>query len=59
VGCRGEGNLQFTFKFEMFYSGSEILVAHSNITVAPKFIYLFIYNVFNEAPINNCGLICG
>jgi hypothetical protein len=35
VGCTGEGNLQFSSTFEIFYSGSEVLVAHSKGTVAP------------------------
>jgi hypothetical protein len=36
-GCEREGNLWFNFKFEIFYSGSEVSVAHSKITVAPLF----------------------
>ena len=30
-GSRGEGILCFKLKFEIFYSGREILVAHTNL----------------------------
>jgi hypothetical protein len=34
-GCRGEGNLGLSFKFEIFYPGREVSLAHSLLTVAP------------------------
>ena len=40
-GMQGRREPLIIFKFEMFYAGSEVLMAHSSITVAPKFIYLF------------------
>jgi len=33
--CRGGGNLWFNFKFHIFYSGTEVSVAHSKITAGP------------------------
>ena len=36
-GYRRKGNLRFSFKFEIFYSCSEVLVAHSDNTVASNF----------------------
>jgi hypothetical protein len=33
-GVQGEGKPSFSFKFEIFYSGSNLPVAHSEVTVA-------------------------
>ena len=35
--CRGEGDLCITFKFEVFYSDSEVSVTHSKSLWPPKF----------------------
>jgi hypothetical protein len=32
-GMQGEGNFWLTFEFEIFYSGTEVSVAHSKVTV--------------------------
>jgi hypothetical protein len=32
--CRGEEKLGFNLKFEMLYSGSEVSVVHSKVSVA-------------------------
>jgi hypothetical protein len=36
-GCRGEVNILFSFKFEIFYSCSEVSVAHLKVTGPPNF----------------------
>jgi hypothetical protein len=33
--CNRDGNLGFSFKFAIFYSGTEVSLAHSELTVAP------------------------
>jgi len=35
--CSGEGNLWFSFKFEILHSCNEVLVAHSKVTNSPSF----------------------
>jgi len=35
--CSGEGNFWFSFKFEIFHSCKEVLVAHSEVTNSPSF----------------------
>ena len=39
--CRSQKNLRFSFKSDIFYSGNEISVAHSEVTVAPYNLPLF------------------
>ena len=34
-GCRGGANLRLNFKFQIFYSDSEVSVAHSKVTAGP------------------------
>lgn len=40
VGIQGRENLRFSIKFELFYSGSEVSVAHSNLLQPHNFPFL-------------------